>query len=98
MIAGCGGDFSSLRGLFLSPNYPNSIPAFSHCIWRITAPNNHYISLRFTEFIGLNGTNANCPFDRVQILDGFTNEAQLLGEKIFIVTSICYLFNKPKQS
>ena len=72
----------------MSPNYPNSFPAFSHCIWRVSAPGNYYISLRFTEFLGLNGTNPSCPLDYVQVLDGFTNKSPQLGKISTVVIKI----------
>ncbi|XP_074610173.1 cubilin-like [Acropora palmata] len=76
---GCGGDITGDKGVILSPNFPESFPAFSDCVWRILAPADRYISFRFEEFTGINGTNSECSVDSVEVREGFTREGKLQG-------------------
>ena len=78
-FAGCGGDIAGDNGVILSPNFPESFPAFSDCVWRIRAPADRYISFRFEEFSGINGTNSECSVDSVEVREGFAREGHLLG-------------------
>lgn len=78
-FSGCGGDFTGKSGSIISPNYPRSFPSFSDCVWRVKAPISRYISLRFQEFTGINGTNSKCLFDSIEIREGHSNEAPLIG-------------------
>lgn len=41
----CGGTYKSLHGEFGSPNYPNTSPLNSYCIWKIPASKGNKISL-----------------------------------------------------
>ncbi|XP_022788183.1 cubilin-like isoform X2 [Stylophora pistillata] len=75
----CGGDFSGKNGSIISPNYPSSFPAFSDCVWRIKAPVGRYISLRFQEFTGINGINSECLVDSIELKEGHSSEAPLIG-------------------
>lgn len=75
----CGGDFTGKSGSIISPNYPRSFPSFSDCVWRVKAPIGRYISLRFQEFTGINGTNSKCLVDSIEIREGHSNEAPLIG-------------------
>ena len=77
---GCGGDFEQdFGGTILSPNYPNSYPTMVECIWRVKAPPNKFVSIRFNEFIGMNGTMQTCPLANVEIRDGDNKGSKLLG-------------------
>ena len=78
-FSGCGGDFSGKNGSIISPNYPSSFPAFSDCVWRIKAPVGRYISLRFQEFTGINGINSECLVDSIELKEGHSSEAPLIG-------------------
>lgn len=82
---GCGGDITGDKGVILSPNFPESFPAFSDCVWRIRAPADRYISFRFEEFTGINGTNSECSVDSVEVREGFTREGQLQGNSWEVV-------------
>ncbi|KAJ7328673.1 hypothetical protein OS493_023948 [Desmophyllum pertusum] len=74
----CGGDFMEENGIIVSPNYPMSFPAFSDCVWRIKAPTDHYISFRFLEFTGINGTNSDCSADSIEVREGYSGKAELI--------------------
>lgn len=78
-LSGCGGDIAAESGVITSPNYPLSFPAFSDCVWRLRAPADRYISLRFVEFTGINGTNSECSVDSVEVRDGYSRKARILG-------------------
>ena len=78
-FSGCGGDISGKSGFITSPNYPESFPAFSDCVWRITAPADRYMSFRFVEFTGINGTNSECSADSVEVREGYSRKAQIKG-------------------
>ena len=67
------------NGFIVSPNYPMSFPAFSDCVWRIKAPADHYISFRFLEFTGINGTNSDCSADSIEVREGYSSKAELIG-------------------
>ena len=79
IFSGCGGDFTGENGLIKSPNYPMSFPVFSDCVWRVKAPVGRYISLRFQEFTGINGTNSECSVDSIELREGYSSRAQLIG-------------------
>ena len=78
-IPGCGGDFAGKNGIITSPNYPETFPAFSDCVWRIRAPADRYISFRFVEFTGINGTNPECSVDSVEVRAGYSRKARIIG-------------------
>ena len=71
---GCGGEFQAENGTFASPNYNieagYTYPAYSDCIWTVMAPKNHVISLKFTLFDVVAGSNGFCDEDYIQIFDG----------------------------
>lgn len=56
-----------------------SFPVFSDCIWRIKVPTDRYISLRFLEFTGINGANSECSLDSIEVRDGYSITAPLIG-------------------
>lgn len=78
-FSGCGGDLKEQSGNITSPNYPMSFPAFSDCVWRIKVPTDRYISLRFLVFTGINGANSECSLDSIEVRDGYSSEAPLIG-------------------
>lgn len=50
-IAACGGDYKmSTIGEFSSPNFPESSPLNTYCIWKIGASAGHKMSLTFNQF------------------------------------------------
>ena len=81
----CGGDIEGQSGEFVSPNHPTSFPAFSDCTWRIQVPHDQYISLRFVEFEGINGSNNECTADSIEIREGYTMEAPLIGKPLVLL-------------
>lgn len=79
VFSDCGGDISGLSGIITSPNYPESFPAFTDCIWRIKVPADRYISFRFEEFKAIDGTNPECSADSVEVREGYSKKAQVIG-------------------
>lgn len=51
-IAVCGGDvfIDEESGRLESPNYPDDYQPNKECIWRITAPENYQVALKFQSF------------------------------------------------
>lgn len=80
VFSDCGGDISGLSGIITSPNYPESFPAFTDCIWRIKVPADRYISFRFEEFKAIDGTNPECSADSVEVRKGYSKKAQVIGD------------------
>lgn len=78
-FSGCGGDLTGESGNITSPNYPMPFPVFSDCVWRIKVPADRYISLRFLEFTGINGANSECSLDSIEVRDGYSRIAPLIG-------------------
>lgn len=69
------------NGQFASPKWPDSYPSGTTCSWRIEAPENSRIQLRFTSFELEQHTLGHCNdmFDHVKILDGGTVKSPLIG-------------------
>ncbi|KAM5245667.1 membrane frizzled-related protein [Ctenodactylus gundi] len=61
----CGGLLPGPRGFFSSPNYPDSYPPNSHCVWHIQVATGHTIQLKIE---ALNTESVvSCLFDRLEI-------------------------------
>lgn len=52
---------------------------FTDCIWRIKVPADRYISFRFEEFKAIDGTNPECSADSVEVREGYSKKAQVIG-------------------
>ncbi|XP_033761795.1 cubilin-like [Pecten maximus] len=72
---GCGGDFTTPTGSFISPNYPNTYPHNAECFWTITASRGSQIVLNITD-IDMEG-GSSCYFDYILIRDGSSSGRQL---------------------
>lgn len=62
-----------------TPNYPNIPSPHIECIWKITAPNGELIKIDFVERFDLT-TSKNCTQEYLEIRDGTTTAASLLGK------------------
>ncbi|XP_025084285.1 low-density lipoprotein receptor-related protein 6-like isoform X3 [Pomacea canaliculata] len=67
-VQACGGEYTALTGLILSPLYPSQYPPDQDCVYIIRAPTGYRISLYFVTF-ELVGDRGNCQ-DYIQIRDG----------------------------
>ena len=80
---GCGGDFVLRNATFTSPNFNpearTSYPSSKDCVWTITAPENHYVSLNFDYFDVKETAHGSCDGDYIEIRDGPNNKAKLTG-------------------
>ena len=45
-----GESLNGFSGFFSSPNFPNSFPLYSRCVWNITVPSGYIIKLSFLSF------------------------------------------------
>ncbi|XP_048582048.1 cubilin isoform X2 [Nematostella vectensis] len=80
LTPGCGWDIEdSPKTAITSPYYPSFYPAATECIWRVRAPPNQYVSIRFVEFVGVNGSTPACPMDHIEIHDGHKTTSPSLG-------------------
>ncbi|KAM9727270.1 uncharacterized protein ACNS7B_017902 isoform 5-T5 [Menidia menidia] len=68
----CGGYLYGSSDDFYSPNYPNSYPYYSSCVWYIR-PGRRYIRLEFS------AVNIGCYSDDIRIYDGSSTGHSLLG-------------------
>ncbi|KAK7597797.1 hypothetical protein V9T40_010022 [Parthenolecanium corni] len=77
-INACGGDVSvnETTGYLESPNYPRNYTADTNCIWRLIAPENEQISLKFLEDPNL---ETGTVYDYVAIQNGLTEDSPLIG-------------------
>ncbi|XP_020713717.1 dorsal-ventral patterning protein tolloid isoform X2 [Ceratitis capitata] len=74
----CGGDiFLTESRRIDSPNYPLEYLADRECVWRITAPENRQVALKFQSFELEN--HDNCAYDYVEIRDGLSSDYRLMG-------------------
>lgn len=75
----CGGDVNieEEHGRLESPNYPDDYQPNKECIWRITAPENYQVALKFQSFEIEN--HDNCAYDYVVIRNGHTADSPLIG-------------------
>ena len=83
----CGGNFTTLNGIFTSPSYPENYPDNSNCIYMIRQPVGNIIVLNFLSMdSGLfycNGVACSpyfdCP-DYLEIRDGQSENSPLLAK------------------
>ncbi|KAH8271408.1 hypothetical protein KR018_009102, partial [Drosophila ironensis] len=74
----CGGDIQLTRDQSIdSPNYPLDYLPNKECIWRISAPENHQVALKFQSFEL--EKHDGCAYDYVEIRDGNHSDSRLIG-------------------
>ncbi|XP_063217252.1 protein tolkin-like isoform X2 [Bacillus rossius redtenbacheri] len=74
----CGGELSAeLNGHLESPNYPEDYQPNKECIWKISAPEDYQVALKFQSFEVEN--HDNCVYDYVEVHDGHSLESPVLG-------------------
>ncbi|TRY89102.1 hypothetical protein DNTS_004573 [Danionella cerebrum] len=73
----CGGDLNTPFGTISSPNYPNLYPHNRVCRWRITVPQGRRVTLTIND-LRLE-EHINCIFDFIEILNGLSPKAPILG-------------------
>ena len=69
----CGGNFTTHRGLFTSPSYPDWYDMNEDCIYKISEPNGTYISLT-------NMTLDTDDDDFLEVRDGVSDKSPLIGK------------------
>ncbi|GCB64281.1 hypothetical protein scyTo_0009788, partial [Scyliorhinus torazame] len=78
----CGGTIyvsdSLPFGYIASMNYPDNYPPNIDCIWTITVPNGEAVQLDFND-IFYTETDSKCKFDYLELHDGATSSAPLIG-------------------
>ncbi|XP_055335662.1 cubilin-like [Paramacrobiotus metropolitanus] len=84
MRMACGGELKLTdfirSGTFATPNYPENYPTNTECEWTIVAPGGERVRLDFVDKFELERQNNNaCPWDYVEVRDGATPDATLLG-------------------
>ncbi|KAJ8670674.1 hypothetical protein QAD02_001933 [Eretmocerus hayati] len=74
----CGGDVK-LDGLghLESPNYPEEYQSSKECVWRLSAPQDYQVALKFQSFEI--ESHDNCVYDYVEVRDGHGPESPLIG-------------------
>ena len=75
----CGGNFTSLYGVFTSPSYPDVFPDRQDCLYIISPPSDTYITITFRvlDILGMGTTLANCN-DYLEFRDGASIESSLI--------------------
>ena len=74
----CGGNITE-EGIIQSPVHPDNYFHDSNCTWRIEAPSNMAIEIKFNK-LELEANN-NCKFDYVGVFEGsLVNDSQLIGK------------------
>ena len=80
---GCGGEFNAENGTLTSPQYNieagYTYPAYSNCIWKVMAPKNHVISLKFILFDVMASRDGFCDEDYIQVFDGSDVRTRVIG-------------------
>ncbi|EDV30246.2 uncharacterized protein Dana_GF23044 [Drosophila ananassae] len=74
----CGGEINLTKDQSIdSPNYPLDYMPDKECIWKISAPENHQVALKFQSFeLEKHDT---CAYDFVEIRDGNRSDSRLIG-------------------
>lgn len=73
----CGGNFTSLNGILTSPSYPQSYHAAKNCVYIVTLPSDHYVTVRFYN-MDIKCHSSNLETDNIEIRDGSTNASQII--------------------
>ncbi|XP_059901037.1 cubilin [Gadus macrocephalus] len=66
-------------GYITSPNYPQSYPKNSDCVWVIAVPNGESVRIDFEEDFYIEPTTS-CLHDYLEVRDGVTTEADLIAK------------------
>ncbi|XP_072010324.1 cubilin [Engystomops pustulosus] len=78
LFTGCGGIQNAESGVVISPNYPNTYPALSHCAWLLEAPEGHIITLSFA-YLDLEHHPV-CRWDSLTLVNGASPESPIIGQ------------------
>ncbi|CAG2107294.1 unnamed protein product, partial [Medioppia subpectinata] len=70
-IQECGGFFRNPDGEYVSPNYPDSYPIDSYCVWEFVVDWGQQLIITFTDF----NLGTDCELDYVQIQQGFWSDS-----------------------
>ncbi|XP_023245166.1 tolloid-like protein 2 [Copidosoma floridanum] len=74
----CGGDVKvDGLGHLESPNYPEEYQSSKECVWRLTAPQDYQVALKFQSFEI--ESHDNCVYDYVEVRDGHSADSALIG-------------------
>ncbi|KAI8044617.1 hypothetical protein M5D96_000788 [Drosophila gunungcola] len=74
----CGGSIQLTKDQSIdSPNYPLDYMPDKECVWRVTAPENHQVALKFQSFEL--EKHDGCAYDYVEIRDGNHSDSRLIG-------------------
>ncbi|KAH8382433.1 hypothetical protein KR009_003504, partial [Drosophila setifemur] len=74
----CGGNIQLVKDQSIdSPNYPLDYMPDKECIWRISAPENHQVALKFQSFEL--EKHDGCAYDYVEVRDGNQSDSRLVG-------------------
>ncbi|XP_025082109.1 low-density lipoprotein receptor-related protein 4-like isoform X2 [Pomacea canaliculata] len=77
-VQACGGEYTALTGLILSPLYPSQYPPDQDCVYIIRAPTGYRITLTFDSF-DVAGDWSSCKQDYIQIKDGESGTSPFLS-------------------
>ncbi|KAG8573749.1 hypothetical protein GDO81_012532 [Engystomops pustulosus] len=78
LFTGCGGIQNAESGVVISPNYPNTYPALSHCAWLLEAPEGHIITLSFA-YLDLEHHPV-CRWDSLTLVNGASPGSPIIGQ------------------
>ncbi|XP_064643493.1 cubilin-like [Lineus longissimus] len=80
IVGGCGGNFTTISGTLLSPNYPGDYPHNTDCSWMITVKENANIEMVVEDFameVTSSGSEQ-CKYDFVAFYDGPDQNSRLV--------------------
>ncbi|XP_065344562.1 cubilin [Cloeon dipterum] len=77
-VEGCGGTWTTERGVISSPNYPRVYPNRLHCEYLIQLPINERIKVTFAD-VKIE-TTENCNFDYLELRDGSSESSPLVSK------------------
>ncbi|KAK2582770.1 hypothetical protein KPH14_005035 [Odynerus spinipes] len=93
----CGGNYTSEHGTIGSPNYPNSYPLNSECIWILNTSPGNRISITFSEFDIQQSENCDLDYLEIREEDGIGKLiGTFCGQQINSVTSSSRIWIKFK--
>ncbi|XP_070536661.1 cubilin-like [Ptychodera flava] len=76
---GCGGNFHSDTGSFMSSNYPGQYNLNEECVWKISVEHGYHVTLTFDSQFNINSPSG-CNADYIEIRDGPDNDSPLIGK------------------